>query len=243
MKKLAYRSIFLLLLSTLLLSTLLLTAILGQASAPTPPGQQPIILVHGYMDSGDAMVMPILKENLVKIGYRASDIYIISFGDPLTTIDSPDVYAAVLLPYVKQISEAYGKKVDLVCHSMGGLVARWCVEKLAGDQYVDDMVTLATPHQGTLMSFVMYWTSACQAMAPGSDFLKALNDGTLAQGVEYTAVYALLDEIVTPNSYAMIPSPEIKSVAKARNIEAGFVEHITCATLTSVLDKWKVYLN
>lgn len=243
MKKLAYRSIFLLLLSTLLLSTLLLTAILGQASAPTPPGQQPIILVHGYMDSGDAMVMPILKENLVKIGYRASDIYIISFGDPLTTIDSPDVYAAVLLPYVKQISEAYGKKVDLVCHSMGGLVARWCVEKLAGDQYVDDMVTLATPHQGTLMSFVMYWTPACQAMAPGSDFLKALNDGTLAQGVEYTAVYALLDEIVTPNSYAMIPSPEIKSVAKARNIEAGFVEHITCATLMSVLDKWKVYLN
>ena len=189
------------------------------------------------------MVMPILKENLVKIGYRASDIYIISFGDPLTTIDSPDVYAAVLLPYVKQISEAYGKKVDLVCHSMGGLVARWCVEKLAGDQYVDDMVTLATPHQGTLMSFVMYWTPACQAMAPGSDFLKALNDGTLAQGVEYTAVYALLDEIVTPNSYAMIPSPEIKSVAKARNIEEGFVGHITCATLTSVLDKWKVYLN
>lgn len=243
MKKLAYRSIFLLFLSTLLLSTLLLTAILGQASAPTPPGQQPIILVHGYMDSGDALVMPILKENLVKIGYRASDIYIISFGDPLTTIDSPDVYAAVLLSYVKQISEAYGKKVDLVCHSMGGLVARWCVEKLAGDQYVDDMVTLATPHQGTLMSFVMYWTPACQAMAPGSDFLKALNDGTLAQGVEYTAVYALLDEIVTPNSYAMIPSPEIKSVAKARNIEAGFVGHITCATLTSVLDKWKVYLN
>jgi triacylglycerol esterase/lipase EstA (alpha/beta hydrolase family) len=218
-------------------------AILGQASAPIPPGQQPIILVHGYMDSGDAMVMPILKENLAEIGYRASDIYIISFGDPLTTIDSPEVYAGVLLPYVKQISEAYENKVDLVCHSMGGLVARWCVEKLDGDQYVDDIVTLATPHQGTLMSFVMYWTSACQAMAPGSDFLKALNDGTLAEDVEYTAVYALLDEIVTPNSYAMIPTPEIESVAKARNIEAGFVEHIACATSPNILDSWKAYLD
>jgi len=41
----------------------------------------------------------------------------------------------------------------------------------------------------------------------------------------------------------MIPSPEINSVAKARNIEAGLVEHITCATLQSVLDKWKVYLD
>jgi len=80
-------------------------------------------------------------------------------------------------------------------------------------------------------------------MAPGSDFLKALNDGTLAEGVEYTAVYALPDEIVTPGSYAMIPSPEIESAAKARNVEAAFVEHITCATLTSVLDRWKVYLD
>lgn len=243
MKELAFRSIFLLLLSIILLSALLVAAVMGQVSAPAAPGQQPIILVHGYMDSGDAMVMPILKENLVRIGYSASDIYTISFGDPLTTIDSPDVYAAVLLPYVKQISEAYESKVDLVCHSMGGLVARWCVEKLGGDQYVDDIVTLATPHQGTLMSLVMYWTPACQAMTPGSDFLKALNDGMLAAGVEYTAVYALLDEIVTPNSYAMIPSPEIESVAKARNIEAEFVEHIACATLASVLDKWKAYLD
>jgi pimeloyl-ACP methyl ester carboxylesterase len=243
LKKPAYRIVFLLLLSTLLLSALSLMAILGQVSAPAPPGQQPIILVHGYMDSGDAMVMPILKENLVKIGYRASDIYIISFGDLLTTVDSPDVYAGVLLPYVKQISDAYGGKVDLVCHSMGGLVARWCVEKLGGDQYVDDIVTLATPNQGTLMSFVMDWTPACQAMTPGSDFLIALNDGTLAESVEYTAVYALLDEIVTPNSYAMIPSPEIESVAKARNIEAGFAEHIACAMLPTILDKWKAYLD
>jgi triacylglycerol esterase/lipase EstA (alpha/beta hydrolase family) len=187
------------------------------------------------MDSG--------KGNLVNIGYRSSDVYIVSFGDPLTTIDSPDVYAAVLLPYVKQLSEAYGSKVDLVCHSTGGLVARWCVEKLGGDQYVDDIVTLATPHQGTLVSFVMYWTPACKAMIPGSDFLKALNDGTPAEGVEYTAVYARLDEIIVPNSHAMVPSPEINSVAKAQNIEAGLVEHITCATLQSVLDKWKAYLD
>jgi hypothetical protein len=80
-------------------------------------------------------------------------------------------------------------------------------------------------------------------MAPGSDFLKALNDGTLAEDVEYTAVYALLDEIVTPNSYAMIPTPEIESVAKARNIEAGFVEHIACATSPNILDSWKAYLD
>jgi triacylglycerol lipase len=126
---------------------------------------------------------------------------------------------------------------------MGGLVARWCVEKLGGDQYVDDIVTLATPHQGTVTSFVMYRTPACQAMAPGSGFLKALSNGTLAEGVEYTAIYALLDEIVTPTSYAMIPGPEIESVARVRNIEAGFVEHIACAILTSVLDKWKVYLD
>ena len=41
----------------------------------------------------------------------------------------------------------------------------------------------------------------------------------------------------------MIPSPEVESVAKARNIEAELVEHIGCATLASILDKWKVYLD
>jgi pimeloyl-ACP methyl ester carboxylesterase len=36
----------------------------------------------------------------------------------------------------------------LVCHSMGGLVARWCVEREHGHEFVSRIITIGTPYKG-----------------------------------------------------------------------------------------------
>jgi pimeloyl-ACP methyl ester carboxylesterase len=41
-------------------------------------------------------------------------------------------------------------KVVFVCHSMGGLVARWFIEKEGGAEMTKALVTLGTPHRGSL---------------------------------------------------------------------------------------------
>ena len=41
-------------------------------------------------------------------------------------------------------------KVVFVCHSMGGLVARWYLDVLGGAEIARALVTLGTPHRGAL---------------------------------------------------------------------------------------------
>lgn len=42
-----------------------------------------------------------------------------------------------------------GKKLVLVVHSMGGLVARYMIERLAGDDFVDKLIMAGTPNGGS----------------------------------------------------------------------------------------------
>jgi pimeloyl-ACP methyl ester carboxylesterase len=41
-------------------------------------------------------------------------------------------------------------KLILICHSMGGLVARWFLEKLEGREITRTLITIGTPYQGSL---------------------------------------------------------------------------------------------
>jgi pimeloyl-ACP methyl ester carboxylesterase len=43
----------------------------------------------------------------------------------------------------------HGKELHIVAHSMGGLVSRWFVEKLEGNQVVNHLYLLGTPNQGS----------------------------------------------------------------------------------------------
>ena len=40
----------------------------------------------------------------------------------------------------------------LLCHSMGGLVARWCVEREYGHELVSRIITIGTPYKGAGMA-------------------------------------------------------------------------------------------
>jgi pimeloyl-ACP methyl ester carboxylesterase len=90
---------------------------------------------------------------------------------------SLDTLARSLATYIYDNYSSRGEPVDLVAHSMGGLIARRAV---AGTQrqdsgfpaylYVEDAVTLATPHLGTPLA-VACRTLQCRQMESGSDFL------------------------------------------------------------------------
>ncbi|CAM5527705.1 hypothetical protein SMICM304S_05241 [Streptomyces microflavus] len=44
------------------------------------------------------------------------------------------------------------REVDIVGHSLGGLIARYYVQRLGGDRRVRTLVTLGTPHGGTAVA-------------------------------------------------------------------------------------------
>jgi hypothetical protein len=99
-----------------------------------------------------------------------------------------------------------GRSVDIVAHSMGGLVARAAItgtaRQLSGWPpyiYVEDAVTIGTPHNGTRgyagVCSALY--TACAEMLPGSSFLDWLADNAQAAGgTDWTMIGTEDDDIV-----------------------------------------------
>lgn len=208
------------------------------------PARDPVLLVHGFADTAETPWWEVLEDRLVEAGYDEDRVYALSLGAiPLTTVDSPEDYAREVCERIREIERRHGSEVDVVGHSMGGLDARWCVEKLGGASSVDDLITLGTPHQGTWMAYLGYFTPAGRDMVPGSDFLTRLNDGDLASGVEYTAVWSDWDEAVAPDENARLPAEERRSVAEARNVKVENVFHVQLVWDEDVFDRYLRYLD
>ena len=53
-----------------------------------------------------------------------------------------------------------GAKVDIVAHSMGGLVARSALENYGKDDLVQNLITLGTPHKGSPVAIIKYGLEA-----------------------------------------------------------------------------------
>ena len=213
-------------------------------AAARRPGPEPVLLVHGYGDTGETPWWDVAGRYFRDVGYPDSAIHVLSLGDvPGTTVDSPAEYARCVRAKLESVSDEHGSAVDVVAHSMGGLDTRWCVEKLDGAQYVDDLITLGTPHQGTYAAYLGAFTEGGRDMQPGSEFLTELNDGQLAEGVSYAAFWSSIDELIDPSHYAALPEPELSSVGSARNENTGYQEHIQLVYDRSVFDQYYRHLD
>ena len=78
-----------------------------------------------------------------------------------------------------------GKSVDIVAHSMGGLIVRYALMKVEmADSapfppylYVEDVVTLGTPHKGSGAASGCSWTSdQCGQMRNDADFIRYIGE-------------------------------------------------------------------
>ena len=137
-------------------------------------------------------------------------------------------------------------KVDIVSHSMGGLVSRTFVKSLGGASQVDSLIMLGTPNYGTALANVAsFFTlgscvgiTACQQMAAGSTFLAALNAGDDTIGsVRYTSIATLYDEIVFPYSNAFLANDgNIANVTVQAQCPLRFPGHLTLITDGAVAD-------
>jgi hypothetical protein len=90
----------------------------------------------------------------------------------------------------------YGRSVQIVAHSMGGLIVRWMLYAEQNNStigqgrfpprlYIQDIYTVSTPHNGTSYAFlgVFYQT---EEMQTGSSFLNALNGSASGRNPQAT---------------------------------------------------------
>lgn len=107
-----------------------------------PPTGPPVLAVHGFMQNGSNWVG--LRRRLEAAGRVVESV---SLGFPRRP---PAAYAAHLTDRLKRLIDEEGGPVDVVCHSMGGLVLRAVLHdhpELRAS--VRRVVTIASPHDGT----------------------------------------------------------------------------------------------
>jgi triacylglycerol esterase/lipase EstA (alpha/beta hydrolase family) len=157
------------------------------AAAPDDPGRVPVVLVPGY--AVNRACFSFLQIYLQRRGWPwVAVVNHRPFSRPIP------YYAERLGLYVDDVLRASGaQQVDLVGHSMGGLVAAFYVNALGGHARVRRLVTLGSPWKGTA-TWVFGGRREARDMAPGSDVVKAAQE----LKAPTTAIWSRSDAMIFP---------------------------------------------
>jgi hypothetical protein len=176
----------------------------------------PIILVHGVIDNRS--IFTLLRRSLRGRGFGR--MYALNYS-PITD-DMTDV-ASRLGELIEDVCEQTGyERVHIVGHSMGGLIARYYVQRLGGDAHVHTVCTLGTPHSGTIPAQFVPWPVIRQ-MRPGSDILQELSQPAPGCRTRFVAIWSDLDQLVLPQRNARIQHPDLR----ARNVFLRGIGHMS----------------
>jgi triacylglycerol lipase len=153
--------------------------------------QNPVFLVHGIDDT--AVLFDKMSALLQRTGRQVHVLNLVpNNGDA-----GLDELAEQLATCINAGFPA-SQLIDLVGFSMGGLVARYYLQRLGGAERVRRFITIASPHNGTWMAFLRQNRGARQ-MRPGSDFLKDLNrDAAMPDRIRVTSLWTPFDLMIVP---------------------------------------------
>jgi len=179
--------------------------------APAAGARTPVVIVHGYL-SNRGYFAPLVAWLEAR---GVAPIFVPNYRSIFSTIERG---AAELHAAIEQACSAGAPKVVLVCHSMGGLLARRYLQE-HGEARVARLVTIASPHHGTVLSKLGVGEHARQ-MCRGSDFLLSLEraEAEKPPKVPAMSIYSVHDNLVSPQ--------DTSRLAWARNVAVAGVGHV-----------------
>lgn len=173
-------------------------SVLVRADPPAGGPLVPVLCVHGYL-SNRGLMRPVIQA----MDAAGAKVHTMNFRGLFGAIEP---LVGQLDAEVRRLVETSGHpQVVLVCHSMGGLVARaWLARH--GSARVARLVTIASPHHGTAIAKLGLGANAVQ-MRQGSDFLCALEaaEGSQGPACPTTSIYSMHDNLVAPQDTSRLP--------------------------------------
>lgn len=175
---------------------------LRPGAGPCPAdGGVPIVLVHGFSLTPGSMAYLWLR-----VRSLGRPVHLLDYHPMLGEIDG---FARQLADLVDQVAGA--GPVDVVGHSMGGLIAARYMADHPGR--VRALVAIGTPFHGTRL-WAMSVGRCLPQMRPGSAFLTdlAARPG-FPGGSRVTCVYSDFDQVVLPYRSCHLDAPGVHNVA------------------------------
>ncbi|GAA1356516.1 lipase family alpha/beta hydrolase [Streptomyces beijiangensis] len=190
----------------------------GESAGPAiaGPDRAPVVLLHGFVDNRSVFVL--LRRSLARNGWRHLEALNYS---PLTC--DIRVAAELLGRHIEEICARTGhQQVDVVGHSLGGLIARYYVQRLGGDTRVRTLVTLGTPHAGTQVAQLMSAHPLVRQMCPGSDVIQELREPAVGCRTRFVSFWSDLDHLMAPVESACVEHPDLI----AQNVRVSGIGHL-----------------
>jgi triacylglycerol lipase len=171
----------------------------GVATAETP-----ILLVHGIVDNHS--IFTLLRRALRRRGFATVSSY--DYG--LLTRDVPAA-AQLLGEAIEKLAANTGyERVHVIGHSLGGLIARYYVQRLAGDARVHTLATLGTPHQGTELARPLRMLPLLDQLTPESRLIRELAEPARGCRTRFLTFYSDIDHMVWPSGNARLDHPDLQ---------------------------------
>ena len=168
---------------------------------PGARGPRPVLLLHGYaMGRANFLVLA----NRMALGGLGPLV-----GFEYWTLGGVAPASQALGDFVEELcARLRVAKVDLVGHSLGGMVARHYVTVGGGAARVAHLITLGSPHGGTpLARFGLGRTS--RELGAGSAFVRALAERPVPPEVRFTVVWSRSDGLVSCRDQACLGGAEM----------------------------------
>lgn len=202
---------------------------------------RPIIFVHGWSAFGDgndcnsnfgsletSLRAAGFTGPMITIGYydsdRNCDVSLRDWGSISNSTSWKDL-SKVLSKYIAETYTKKGVSVDLVGHSMGGLIIRGAVQGAQAKESgfsqplkVEDAVTLAAPHAGAAWYSTGCLWGQCSQLKPGASDIKWLatnGNPQSAIATDWTVFGSNSDDTVPADSALTMSVPDARKVRYA----------------------------
>ncbi|NBX68756.1 MAG: alpha/beta fold hydrolase [Proteobacteria bacterium] len=151
----------------------------------------PVLFIHGIFHNRSTFAW--LKQRLYSKGFRHfKEVNLLTSIHPIPRLAEQVARESRLLVKKFQVPQ-----IDIVAHSMGGMIARYFVQLLGGDGLVRNLITLGTPHRGTEWSKYSL-IPHIRELAPQSRTIELLNQCPPPKYTRAVAVSGDLDIVIRP---------------------------------------------
>lgn len=207
--------------------------------------QRGVVLVHGFLCNRgfwNPWLQRLKKDGIPFVAVSLEPVF--------TSIDD---YAPLIERAVRDITAQQGVVPLLICHSMGGLAARaWLRANPGSENRVSHIVTIGTPHHGTMIVRHAGFAENATQMRKNSEWLQKLAADEIAgqdplvqntplnssprpaQSSPYglfTCYYSNCDNIVFPTLTATLEGADNRFVPGQAHVQMAFDETVTRESL------------
>jgi pimeloyl-ACP methyl ester carboxylesterase len=186
------------------------------------PARPAVLLIHGYMCN-----RAVWRDWLPRLT-QVANVATLNLEPVFGPIEG---YADRIAAAVERLREASGApQVTIVAHSMGGLATRAYLRRHGGAS-IAQVITVATPHHGTVFARLGLGRNARQ-MCPDSEFLKALNAS--AEPTPFVCVAASDDNLIVPRASPLLAGQPALRVDRVGHLAALADERVLEAVIAEL---------